>query len=228
MIADEAERLFSFAESRGVFDVYLPELTGRSTSQRDSALSELRVAFYFDRNGFRVSDWRPVGNPPKEGEFTIVGPDGESIFVEVKSPGWESELSQAERISGRTKQEKYLNGEGRTAANDEAITFAVDKAYGKFSDRLRNLLVVVDDLFISLRHGTDSWARAALYNPHRKGRFTSPSNDRLGGVSCFWWETNDRDVRYEMPLFVNPYALAPCSLPSVFVEAFHGRSLTFG
>jgi hypothetical protein len=83
--AEEAERLFSFAEARGVFAMYLNELCGRR-SQRDSAIAELRVAYFLDRNGFRIARWRPMGEGTHEGEFLAVGPNGEEIFVEVKSP----------------------------------------------------------------------------------------------------------------------------------------------
>lgn len=218
--ADEAERLFSFAESQGVFEMYLPELT-RTANQRDSAVSELRVAFYFDRNSFRVSEWRPVGEPPKEGEFAITGPNAESIFVEVKSPGWEFELDQSERLAGRTKQPKYINGEGRSIANDEAIVFAVNKAYAKFAANRPNLLVIVDDLFVSLEHGTDIWARAALYS-QPEGKFASAEHARLGGVGCFWFRTDHQTVWYEMRLFVNAHATPECRLPESFVSAFKG------
>ena len=224
--ADEAERLFAFAESRGVFEMYLSELTGPS-NQRDSALSELRVAFYFDRNGFRVTEWRPVGEARKEGEFAIACPSGESVFVEVKSPGWEFELGQAERLAGRTKHPKYIDGEGRSLANDEAIVFAVEKAYPKFAATRHNLLVVVDDLFVSLEHGTDMWARGALYN-QPEGKFTSSACERLGGVGCFWWATDYKNVWYEMPLFLNHHAAAECKLPGEFVKAFHGVILAAG
>jgi len=202
--------------------MYCPELTRRA-SQRDSALSELRVAFFFDRSGFPVSEWRPLAEPPKEVEFAIGCASGDTIFIEVKSPGWEMELSQAERLAGRTKEPKYQNGEGRMFANNEAITFAVDKAYPKFSATHSNLLVVADDLFVSMEHGTEWWADAALYDPGRGGKFTSTTYERLGGVGCFWWSRKAGQMQYEMPLFVNPLVLSSCALPSVFVQAFHGR-----
>src|SRR5256885_49696 len=103
--ADEAERLFSFAQTRGVFEMYLKELCA-SRNQRDSAIAELRVAYFLDRNHFRIVEWRPVGHAYKEGEFIARCPSGEEIFVEVKSPGWESELSESEIRAGRAREEK--------------------------------------------------------------------------------------------------------------------------
>jgi len=204
--------------------MYLPELTRRA-SQRDSALNELRVAFFFERNHFPVTAWRPIGEPPKEGEFTIAFPTGESIFVEVKSPGWEMELSQAQRLAGRTKEPKYQNGEGHMIANEEAIVFAIDKAYPKYSASQRNLLVVADDLFVSLEHGTEIWADAALYDPRREGKFANAACSRLGGVGLFWWSSQRDQMHYEMPLYINAHTEQSCALPAVFVQAFHGKTL---
>src|SRR5260221_7465879 len=128
--ADEAERLFSFAHSRGVFELYLSELCSK-IPQRDSALEELRVAFFLDRNSFRIVEGRPMGEAGRMGEFIAPRPSGEDMFVEVKSPGWESELSDIEKREGRRKQEKYIDGEGRMIDNGPAIAHAVEKAYPK-------------------------------------------------------------------------------------------------
>ena len=226
-VADEAERLFAFAESRGVFEMYLPKLITGQSRQRDAALGELRVAFYFHRNDFRIAEWCPSGEGSTKGEFTLECPTGEAIFVEVKTLGWESEVSQEARVAGRTTQPKYVSGEGLVIANDQALKSAVERAYPKFSSSRRNLLVVLDDLFLPMRYLTDTWARAALYRPSQ-GKFTTTSHQRLGGVGCFWRNEFRGEVWYDMPLFVNPNALPSCALPDVFALAFHGRVLTAG
>lgn len=63
--ADEVEKVLAFGLSQRQFERYLPELHG-GHSQRDSALMELRVAFYFHRNDFPIKEWRPVGNSGRE------------------------------------------------------------------------------------------------------------------------------------------------------------------
>jgi hypothetical protein len=223
--ADEIERVLSFAAARGMFEMYLPELTGRTPSQRDSALAELRVAYFLDRNGFTISEWRPVGLAPKEGEFLARCPSGAEVFVEVKSPGWESELTQEQRLSGRLAEPKYINGEARYADNSPAITFAVEKAYPKFSPVRHNLLVVADDLFLSMEYYPSMWARRALYDSP-DGKFATPAFERLGGVGLFWVKQQREQIWYEMPLFLNPFATEPTQLPDEFALAFHGRILT--
>ena len=221
--ADEIERVFSFAHSQEQFGRYLPVLRS-PISQRDSALAELRVAFYFHRNQFRVTAWNPIGANRNEGEFFVSGPSGTNVFVEVKSPGWEGELSDAERASGRTRKPKYLHAEARAIAPWERIQFAVNKAYKKFSSYTPNLLVIADNLFVSLQHGTELHVGQALYGKRDGGCFTDSSYENIGGVGIFWVEQNDREIWYEMKLFLNPYVSLQVTLPSDMQLAFHGQS----
>src|SRR5271157_4025019 len=109
--ANELEALLQFTKASGQFPQYLGALQG-SNSQRDSALEELRVAYHLEQNGFTVTEWRPVGDAGNEGEFMVRGRSNRSVFVEVKSPGWEGELTVEQRRSGRLNYPKYINGEG--------------------------------------------------------------------------------------------------------------------
>ena len=217
--ADEIERILSFAQVQGQFECYLGALRGNA-SQRDSAIAELRVAFCFDRNGFSLVGWRPVGADGNEGEFLIGDPSGLTVFVEVKSPGWEGELSDEEREAGRIDQGKYLYCDGRAIAPWERIQFAIGKAYKKFLSSSPNLLVIVDDLFVSLEHGTEIHANMALYSSHNNACFTHSNFQNLGGVSFFWVKNNGREVWYEMKMFLNPHALPGTALPEPLSLAF--------
>jgi hypothetical protein len=146
------------------------------------------------------------------------------VFVEVKSPGWEGELSDTERAAGRTRRPKYLHAEARAIAPWERIQFAVKKAYKKFSSDRPNLLVIADDLFVSLQHGTELHVGQALYGTLDGGCFTNSTYENIGGVGIFWVEQNDREIWYEMRLFINPYALRSTSLPTDMQLAFRGQS----
>jgi hypothetical protein len=221
--ADEIERILSYAHAQGMFEHYLGALRGNA-NQRDSAIAELRVAFYFNRNQFPVIEWEPKGENGNEGEYLIRSPEPERVFVEVKAPGWEGELSEEERANGRIKQGKHINGEARAIAPWERIQFAIDKAYKKFLPSARNILVIADDFFVGLEHGTQMHARMALYSAHHKGRFTDTRCERIGGIGIFWVENNGREIWYEMKLFLNPHCLKAVALPEAFVEAFHGTT----
>lgn len=221
--ADEVERVLSFAQVQGQFENYLGALRGNAR-QRHSALAELRVAFFFARNQFQIVEWKPTGANGKEGEFTVrsaSGATGATVFVEVKSPSWEGELSDAEKTCERKQQGKYLHGEGRFIAPWERVQFVLDKGYGKFRDDTRNLLVIADDLFVSLEHGTNLQAGMALYSSQNNGCFSSTARQNLGGVSFFWIKNNLVEVWYQMKLFLNPCALPAVTIPEEFASAFH-------
>ena len=221
--ADECEALLEFARARGQFDRYFSDLTA-SKRQRNSALAELRVAYHLDQSGFEIVEWKPVGLAPKEGEFLIRGVSGVETFIEVKGPSWQSELSDDEIKAGRTEQDKVLYLEARSVAPWRAIQFAVKKAYEKFAPGVPNLLVIADDLFVSLQYGTEMMASMALYEKHYQGRFTIPDYEKLGGAGIFWMEPSGGRVRYTMKLFLNPYALG-APLPEDLVKKFNGQVL---
>ena len=165
--------------------------------------------------------WEPPGLNGKIGEYLIGAPEGDKVFIEVKSPGWESELSDEERRAGRNKQPKYRQGEGGAFGNWEALhkCIASPKTYPKFPATQPTLLVVADDLKVSL---TDSiWhIEIALYADHKgygeMGYFTSPQFENLGGVAIFGASSdffNNRGIEYEFQIFENPFTLPSAKLP---------------
>ena len=217
MFADELELLLSFAESEGVLAMYRKELRGRA-SQRDSALEELRVANVLHDRGFGVTKWRPVGQAPKEGEFLVRGSDGVDIFVEVKSPGWEMELTEEERLAGRLMQPKYMNTEAFFGNSGAGVRFAVAKAHSKFHPDPANLLVVADDMKFPLGVESSFWARDSLY--WEGGKFTDSRYENLGGVGFVVKQQQNGRAWAEMKLFLNSHTRVP--LPALFVQAFGG------
>jgi hypothetical protein len=221
--ADELERLCTYLDQEGKLERFRPRLRARNR-ERDSALNEIRVAFYFHSQDFPVVEWEPPGQGGKTGEFQIASlPQGDKVFIEIKGPTWESELSQSERLAGRTHQPKYLNAEGRWFDNSEHIRFAIDKAYKKFSPIQANLLVIADDLSVSLRHGTSIFVEQALYDTRRNGYFTRDAYRNLGGVGVFWTDVESDAVAYQLQVFVNNNALAATKLQQEFVERFAGQ-----
>jgi hypothetical protein len=215
--ADEFERVFSYADSKGQFAIYFNRLTSDRYPQFDSYLAELRVTYYFDCIGFPVTKWEPIPKSGNAGEYIVLCPSGEEVFVEVKSPGWESELKKEELKAGRAKQEKNRDNEGRSIATYKAIQCAIQKAYKKFDADSHNLLVIVDDLFVSLAESPDMFARKALYESG--GFFSSNAFENLGGVGIFWIDQNSEQLFYRMELFINDYALPTSAIP----ESMAGR-----
>lgn len=221
MWADEVERVLSFAQVQGQFENYIGALRGNAR-QRHSAIAELRVAFFFAQNNFQIVEWKPIGANGREGEFTVEAASGATVFVEVKSPSWEGELTDAEKTGDRKQQGKHLHAEVRSIAPWEKVQFAVGKAYGKFRSDTRNLLVVADDLFVGLGYDTDFQADLALYSPKNDGCFSSSTHQNLGGVGFFWVRNNLLERCYEMKLFLNPCALSAVAIPEEFARVFCG------
>lgn len=84
--ADEIEKVLSHIHAHGQFDRFLPRLRG-PVSQRDGALAEAHVSFFFDRNQFRIVSWEPEAVLGHPGDLEIQWQGTPSIFVEVKGPG---------------------------------------------------------------------------------------------------------------------------------------------
>ena len=217
------KRLFMFAVSQNQFGRFLPSLRGR-WNQFDSALAELRVAFFLHRNGFKILEWEPRGAAEYQGEFTIAGPSRRSVFAEVKSPGWEGELTPEELKAGRQHEPKNRYCEGRSSAPWERVQFEVRKAYKKFNPQNHNLLVLADDLFVGLQHGTNVWANYALYSRKTGGCFADEGFENLGGIGFFWVVAGREPVAYEMRIFVNSHAVSSAALPNDLRRAFQSET----
>lgn len=224
--AKELEALLLFADEQGCLPDFVPKLESRN-GQRDDALSELRVAYLLHHNQFPIVQWEPPGLNGKIGEYLIGTPEGRHVFTEVKSPGWEGELSDEERRAGRTREPKYQQGAGGAFGNWQAVQrcIASDKTYPKFTPTQPNLLIIADDLKVSL-HDSLNHVEIALYADHRlygeTGCFTSARFGNLGGVGVFRAFSaafsDDRGVEYEFQLFDNPFALPSTKLPDSLLK----------
>jgi hypothetical protein len=87
------------------------------------------------------------------------------------------------------------------------------------------LLVLADDLFVSLAHLPEVFVARPLYS--RDGYFADRRYERLGGVGIFSFdkEVGKRTVGYHMRLFLNPNALPATTLPPEMREVFKGEIL---
>lgn len=143
--ADDTEKILSFLVACDQFGRFLPRLRKK---ERDPALAEARVAFYLRRSGFEIVSWEPkVTKKPGDLEVAVGGED--PLFIEVKSPGWDGELSLSETRAGRNKQPKYKHAETRAFDTTSKLVAAVRKALPKFGPGRANLVAIADDLFVS-------------------------------------------------------------------------------
>lgn len=146
--ADEMEDVLSFLQDVDRFAEFRNRLRNREWR---GALAEARGGYYLHRIGFSVS-----GIAPQEtscpGDWEITWKDGYKIFVEVKGPTWEGELTEGERRGTRKQQPKYQIGteEARGIDVRGRISCVIENSLSKFSPNRSNLIVVVDDLFFPI------------------------------------------------------------------------------
>jgi hypothetical protein len=222
----ELEKLLEFLQSQNRLDSFLPRLTSPRTAQRDEALEEIRVARFMTVRDFPVVEWEPPGAGNSFGEFSVEAGASQPMFVEVKSPGWENQLSQEQRLAGRTQHEKYQDLIGGPDDPWRPIRLSINKAYPKFLPNRANLLVIADDRFVSLPSWGTLPADQALFIKSTAldgevGYFTTSRFENLGGVALFQAEFEVlRGLQYTFLLFPNPMALEASALPIHFIKAF--------
>lgn len=222
----ELDTLLSFAVQQGQEKQFVARLQSKN-AQRDEALNELRVGHLLHHHGFPIKQWEPPC-PLGIGEYLVTSPEGQDVFIELKSPGWEGELTEEERKAGRTKLPKYLEGDGGAFGNWEPLRKCIDKWYAhKFSSTQPNLLVVADDLKPLSLVDTPRHVDAALYADHTRygkfGYFTSDIYKNLGGVAVFEAVSDGREMEYRFRVFENPFALPATRLPASLLKLRLGR-----
>jgi hypothetical protein len=206
----------------GALDRYLPRLRGPK-EKRDETLAEIAVAYFLvTRCGLTIFEWEPPGAGRTAGEFLVGVDRRETIFVEVKSPGWEDEIAKAEGQTSPRLQQKYISGDARATAPWASVRHAVKKAYPKMQDTVPTLLVINDDLMVSLPSWGKKIVDMALYTPKsprqtsgylaEDGPFATREYERLGGVGVLDVRFGS-SVEYRFDLFENPYALRTVALP---------------
>jgi hypothetical protein len=219
--ADELEVLLSYLDRNGALSRYLPRLRARA-HQRDETINEIRVALLLDSLGYPIVDWgEPQDAPGYNVEFAIALDANSRAYVEVKSPGWESELTDAERMQGRTKQPKYTGIEGGAAGPVQVIRRAVEKALPKFSGKVPSLLVISDDCFVNLAewgHGPLQMALTGSSVAYGDGLFRRPEYAVLGAVCLFRVMSYvGKPISYQALCLANPTALPGAVVPPELV-----------
>lgn len=211
--ADEIERVLSFLATQGQFQNFLPRLRGKLT-QRDGALAEARVAFFFHRTGFKIISWEPRGASSRLGEFEIQWYSLPPIFVEVKGPRWEGELSNEEMNGPRRHQPRYVNGEARSFDSISKVMAAAKKAAPKFLDDRPNLLVVVGYLlFVSPRELPRNIVEPKLAKALSESRFSN-----IGGILIFDFANDAETISYHAAFIANKMASRSCSIPEIIAK----------
>ena len=154
-------------------------------------------------------------------------PERTGVFVELKAPGWESELTKAQLAAGRQHKPKYHGLGGGAVGNFRAVHRCISRpnCYPKFTNNQPNLLIIADDLNLSL-HDTLSQVEGALYGEKwqygENGYFNSNRFENLGGLGVFYAfsAAPSRGIEYQFVIFPNPHALSATKLPQSLLDQF--------
>lgn len=171
------------------------------------------MAFFFHRNGFKNISWEPQGANFNVGEFEIQWGSLTPIFVEVKGPRWEGELSEEEMKGPRRELPRYIHAEARWVDSIGKVIAAGKKAIPKFYHNRPNLLVVVAYLlFVS-----PSDLSGNIVEPRIKEELAGTAFKHVGGVLIFDFAYNEIQIAYKTAFIENPEAHNRCLIPKEVV-----------
>ncbi len=215
----EINKWLVFIKNKGELKRFIPRLTKTNNSKRDEVLAEISSAYLLENElNFVVIGWEIPTKNNKNVDFVIKG-NSDEIFCEVKSPGWEGELSKKEILEGRKDQSKYKHLEWRSFAHWKNIRYAIKKANPKFLSNCKNLLVIQDDLFVSiLDFPTKTPIDIALYEEtgqynNEKGYFANSDYENVGGI-LFIDINPTNSKKYKIKFFPNENSKIPFIIPT--------------
>ena len=187
---------------------YISRFKGKST-QVNGALAEARVSYFLEKIGFKILTWEPAGAGNHEGEFIVQLGNSPHVFVEVKAPTWESELTPEELLGWRKKQIKDLHAEARFVDPVSLIKRAIDKAVPKFEKDKINLLAVGGYLsFLSPFE-----IPRDIFEPQINSELSKMKIEHLSGIFILDLGNWGNSVQYKSFYISNPVVQSISSLP---------------
>jgi len=215
----EIEKWLLYINNKGELDRFIPRLTKMNSRKINEALAEISSAYSLESIfNLKVTGWEVPANGDKNVDFTI-DLNSEEVYCEVKSPSWQSELSKKEKLGIRKAQGKYKKNEVRFFGHWKNIRYAIKKAYPKFLNNCKNLVIIQDDLWVNiLDFPTDIQIEIALFNNGIgyggiKGVFISGDYENVGGVLFININPSSQESIYKYKFVDNPNALKPYKLP---------------
>lgn len=184
---NEINNWFLFINGKNQLNRYVPRLND-STTRRDEALAEIFSAYFLETIlNYEVINWEQRTISNNNVDFVVCSTK-DKIYCEVKSPGWEAELKNNEQLSGRKALPKHLEGEVRFPEPWQRIRYAIKKSYQKFLPTEKNLLIIHDDLFVSLLEDFSRkdinivlFEEKGIYN-NEIGYFVNSAFSNIGGI----------------------------------------------
>ena len=219
---EEVNKWLEFIESKNRLKRYKSRLNSSRLKERDGTLGEIRAAYTMEiKLKYPVirCEEKTVGN--YNVDFVILSGDND-IYCEVKTPIWESELTQKERLGGRKDKPKYIDAEARWVATWKNIRYAIEKSRPKFLPNCKNLVILTPDLIVNpsvnSNTGIDPDVYTALYEDEKvyneKGYFKNKDYENIGGILILICELPSftSRIEYRHGFFANENAKNPFSI----------------
>ena len=214
----EIEKWLIYIKEKGELDRFKPRLQKMDYRKIKETLAEISSAYLLEKIlNYKVTDWEVDTANNSNVEFTIKI-DSKDIYCEVKSPSWQSELSDEEKVGKRKKQGKYKNNEVRFIGHCKNIRYAIKKAYPKFLKDCYNLVIIQDDLIVPiLNWPTDTQINIALYENTGQldkeiGCFAGKDYENVGGI-LFIDINPTNSKKYKIKFFPNENSKMPFIIP---------------
>ena len=201
----EIQKWLEFLNQNCQYNKFKPRLQG-THKQRDKTLAEVKASYFISEIlGYKIAQWEPKGNNGKTLEFSFKVDKGIEIFCEVKSPGWERaevEKKDFNRINEQKYKEKC---EVKYYDNKMDIILSIQKASQQFKEEEINMLIIVDDLWVSNKVDRYHGIKCALFNG-KDGCFTNSNFIKLSAIANLNIDVMDRKIVYTWKVFRNPNA----------------------
>jgi hypothetical protein len=216
---NEIEKWLLYINNKGELNRFLPRLTKMDSRKINEVLAEISSAYLLESIlNLKVTGWEVPTSSDKNVDFTI-DLNSEEVYCEIKSPSWQSELSKKEKLGIRKAQGKYKKNEVRFFGHWKNIRYAIKKAYPKFLSNCKNLLIIQDDLFVSiLDFPTKTPIDIALYEEigqynNEKGYFANSDYENIGGI-LFIDINPTSSKKYKFKFFPNESSKIPFIIPT--------------
>lgn len=207
-LIEDLTLVLNHLEKHQQIEKYIPRFKGKQT-QVIGALAESRISYFLEQNGFKICTWEPAGAGNYEGDFTVQLGNLPQIFVEVKAPTWEGELTREELLGERKLQPKYLHAEARFADPVSLIVGAIEKALPKFEKNKINLLAVGGYLsFLSPFEIPRN-----IFEPKINYELSKINIEYLGGIFILDSGNWGNGIQYKSYYIRNPVVQSISSLP---------------
>jgi len=220
----EINKWLSYVNSKGELKRFISRFMKMDNRKINEALSEISSAYFLENIlNFKVTNWEVPTKNSKNVDF-VIELNSEEVYCEVKSPSWQSELTEREKLGVRKVQGKYKKNEVRFFGHWRNIWYAIKKAYPKFLSDCKNLAIINDDLFTGiLDFPNDTAIKIALFNDSVayegiKGAFINNDYENIGGVLFININPSSKRKVYKYKFVENPNALKPYNLTSNIVS----------